>query len=95
MIHRDLVICALIDFGSTQILFVFLITTLPHPYKTKTMARKHQRHETSLSSAADDAATQSTASSPAPDRQPQMKKEKFEDRYKMEDTSDADVLGEC
>jgi len=83
MIHRDLFICASIDFGSTQILFVFLITTLPHPYQTKTMACKRRRRKTSLSSAADDAAAQSTTSSPAPDQQPQTKKEKFEDRYKM------------
>jgi len=61
----------------------------------KTMARKRRRRETSLSSAADDAAAQSTASLPAPDRQPQTKKEKFEDRYKTEETSDAEVLGEC
>jgi hypothetical protein len=59
------------------------------------MARKRRRRETSLSSAADDAAAQSTASSPAPDRQPRTKKEKFDDRYKTEETSDADVLGEC
>jgi hypothetical protein len=59
------------------------------------MGRKHRRREFSLSSTADDATAQSTASSPAPDRQPQTKKEKFKDRYKTEETSDADVLGEC
>ena len=58
------------------------------------MAHKCHRRETSLSSTAD-AAAQSTASLPAPDQQPQTKKEKFEDRYKTEETSDADVLGEC
>jgi len=59
------------------------------------MGHKRRRREISLSSTADDATAQSTASSPAPDRQPQTKKEKFEDRYKTEETSDADVLGEC
>jgi len=77
-----------------RFVFLFLITALPHPYYTKTMAQKHCRRETSLSSTAD-VATQSTASLPAPDRQPQTKKEKFEDHYKTEETSDADVLGEC
>ena len=56
--------------------------------------RKRRRREMSLSSAADDTAVQSTASSPVPDQQPKTRKEKFEERYKTNETSDGDVLGE-
>jgi len=60
------------------------------------MRRKRNR-EASTSSAPDDTAATSVpsaASSPAPERQPQTKKAKFEERYKTEESSDADVLGE-
>jgi hypothetical protein len=58
----------------------------------------HKRnHEASTSSVPDGTAATSvpsTASSPAPEHQPQTKKAKFEERYKTEESSDADVLGE-
>jgi hypothetical protein len=47
-----------------------------------------------LSSAPEDIAATSTASSPAPE-QPLTKKQKFEERYKTDETSDVDVLSEC
>ena len=60
------------------------------------MCRKRNR-EASTSSVPDDTAATSvpsTASSPAPERQPQTKKAKFKECYNTEENSDADVLGE-
>ena len=54
--------------------------------------RKRTNREASLSSAPDDTAAASAASSPAPERHPQTKKQKFEERYKTDETSDLDVL---
>jgi len=56
--------------------------------------RKRNNREASLSSAPDDIAVASAASSPTPDRPPQNKKAKFEERYNTEETSDTDVLCE-
>ena len=53
---------------------------------------KCTNHEASLSSAPDDTATASAASSPAPECHPQTKKQKFEEQYKTDETSDLDVL---
>jgi hypothetical protein len=58
------------------------------------MTRKRNTRQASLSSAADDTVAASAASSPAPNRPPQNKKAKFEERYNAGETSDADILGE-
>jgi hypothetical protein len=57
------------------------------------MARRKRTRAASLSSAPEDIAATSTASSPAPE-QPLTKKQKFEERYKTDETSDVDVLSE-
>ena len=58
------------------------------------MHRKRNRQASTSSVVPDDtAAAPSTASSPAPDHQPQTKKAKFEERYNTDENSDTDVLG--
>lgn len=57
------------------------------------MMARRKRRATSMSSNPEDGGLDSVASSPVPE-QPKNKKAKFEVRYKTDETSDADVLGE-
>ena len=61
------------------------------------MTQRKRNREESISSVQNNTTTVSATSvtlSPAPERQPQTKKAKFEERYNTAEKSDADVLGE-
>ena len=65
-----------------------------HPQTMTQCCHKHNACQASLSSAANNTAAASAASSPAPNWPPQNKKAKFEEHYNTGETSNADVLGE-
>ena len=69
-----------------------IVTIYIHNCCLNMTRRKHTNCKASLSSALDDTAAASAASSPTPECHPQTKKQKFEEQYKTDETSDLDVL---